>query len=65
MDPIIQLIHHTAQDKEVELRRELERLSEYLISTAPDCATIAQDKRGQARVSWSNPINHQPTHEVC
>ena len=65
MDPIIQLIHRTAQDKEVELRREIERLSEYLISTAPGCATKAQDKRGQVRVSWRNPYNRQPTHEVC
>lgn len=65
MDPIIQLVHRTTQDKEVELRRAFERLSEYHITAAPSCTNNAQDKRWQARVSWSNPFNRRPTHEVC
>ena len=72
MDPIIQLIHRAAQDKEFELRREMdnrsrngERLSQDYKPVVSHCAAKARGKLGQVRVSWSNPFNRRPTHEIC
>ncbi len=72
MDPIIQLIHRAAQDKEMDLRREMDWRSRN-IDTLPNnsgaaesgCITEEKDRRGKVRVSWSNPFNRRPTHEVC
>ncbi len=71
MDPIIQLIQRDAQDKEMDLRREIEWRSRnadaFLKNSgmAAGCAAEKLDERGKIRISWSNPFTRRPTHEVC